>query len=102
VAAAFEHVLGRPPDESETDACERFLARQEQLLADPSGLTQFPPPPLIAAPDPEVLKRVPGLPLVLGTAKPLPPVAAATAPDARAREYLVHALLNHNDFITIR
>jgi hypothetical protein len=48
------------------------------------------------------VKRVPGLPLILGSAKRLPPVAPAFDPDAKAREYLVHALLNHNDFVTVR
>jgi hypothetical protein len=101
VTAAFEHILCRAPNAAEIATCERFLAAQEQLLADPSRLSPFPPPPP-APPDPEVIKRVPGLPLVLGEAKPLPPFPAAEGPAARAREYLIHALLNHNDFITVR
>src|SRR5205807_7301429 len=86
----------------EAKACERFLARQEQLLADPSRLSSYPPPPPLAKVDPRVAQRVPGLPLVLGVAPPLPPVAPSDNPRGRAREYLIHALLNHNDFITIR
>ncbi len=102
VTAAFEHVLGRQPEEAEVAACEGFLVRQEKLLANPGRLTPFPAPLPPAPPDPEVLKRVIGLPLVLGVAKRLPPVTPASDPAARAREYLVHALLNHNDFITVR
>ncbi|MBP3955212.1 PSD1 domain-containing protein [Gemmata sp. G18] len=106
VPAAFEHVLGRPPTAAEGAACEAFLARQQALLADPNGLTPLPLPPEPVKLDPEAAKqlatRVRGLPLVLGDAKPLPPVPPAAGPVARAREYLVHALLNHNDFITVR
>jgi hypothetical protein len=102
VTAAFEHVLGRPPESAESSACLRFLASQTKLLVDPSQLTPFPPLPPPAPPDPEVLKRVPGLPLVLGDAKKLPSVVPSTEPAALAREYLIHALLNHNDFITVR
>ncbi|AWM37463.1 Planctomycete cytochrome C [Gemmata obscuriglobus] len=107
VTAAFEHVLGRMPTAAEASACEAFLTRQQALLADPGRLTPLPLPPEPPAPlDPEAAKqlaeRVPGLPLVLGDAKPLPAVAPAGDPAAQAREYLVHALLNHNDFITVR
>jgi hypothetical protein len=77
VTAAFEHVLGRPASAAERQACERFLARQERLLADPSRLHAFPPGP-------------PG---------GVPP---ADDPPGQARESLVHALLGHNDFITVR
>jgi hypothetical protein len=40
-----------------------------------------------------------------GTEKPAwqgSPVGETTSPLLRAREDLVHALLNHNDFVTIR
>ncbi|VTR92284.1 colicin uptake protein : Multidrug resistance efflux pump OS=Singulisphaera acidiphila (strain ATCC BAA-1392 / DSM 18658 / VKM B-2454 / MOB10) GN=Sinac_3148 PE=4 SV=1: PSCyt1: PSCyt2: PSD1 [Gemmata massiliana] len=102
VAVAFEHILNRPPEPGEAAACEQFLARQEALLSSPEKLTPLPPVPPPAPVDPEVAKRVPGLPLVLGTAKPLAPVAPGPAAASRAREYLIHALLNHNDFITVR
>jgi hypothetical protein len=46
--------------------------------------------------------RVPGLPLTLAPSRPLPRVSPAAGAEAAAREYLIHALLNHNDFITIR
>jgi hypothetical protein len=98
VTAAFEHVLGRAPVPAELEEAEHFLARQERLLADPSRLTPFPPAPA----NPGAAGKVPGLPLVLGTFRQLPAVAPADDPRGRARESLVHALLNHNDFITVR
>jgi uncharacterized protein DUF1553 len=102
VTAAFEHVLGRGPTPDERAEAEHFLTRQEQLLADPARLSFFPPPPPPAPPDPEVLRKVPGLPLILGEGRKLSQPAPADDPAGQAREYLVHALLNHNDFITIR
>jgi hypothetical protein len=77
VQAAFEHVLGRLPTEQEKQACQRFLTRQKTLLADPSRLHPFPK-------------------------GPSPRVAPAADPAEAAREHLVHALLNHNDFLTVR
>jgi hypothetical protein len=78
VTAAFEHILGRAPRAAERETCRRFLASQERLLADPSRLTAFPPGPR--------------------------PPAVPPAADARgqAREHFIHALLEHNDFITVR
>ncbi|AMV27052.1 Planctomycete cytochrome C [Gemmata sp. SH-PL17] len=102
VAVAFEHILGRAPSASEIEACETFLVRQDALLADPSRLTPLPAVPTVASSATEAPKQGPGLPLVLGTVKSLPPVAPAVDAAKHAREYLVHALLNHNDFITIR
>ncbi|HZU35964.1 MAG TPA: PSD1 and planctomycete cytochrome C domain-containing protein [Gemmataceae bacterium] len=77
IAAAFEHILNRAPDATELRACGRFLTSQEQLLGNPARLTAFTP----------------------GPAAGVKPAADAAG---RAREYLVHALINHNDFITIR
>jgi hypothetical protein len=77
VTAAFEHVLGRSPKEEERKACLRFLVRQTSLLADPSRLHPFPK-------------------------GPSPRVAPAADSAQAAREHLIHALLNHNDFITVR
>lgn len=77
VAAAFEHLLSRPPSELERDRCVRFLTEQTARYADPSKLT----------------------PHAAGTAAVVKP-----SPDARlrARENLVHVLLNYNEFVTIR
>ena len=77
VTAAFEQVLCRAPTDEERKTCEQFLAEQAARLADPLKLTPF----------------------ASGDASGVPPSAD---PHQRARENLVHVLLNHNDFVTIR
>ncbi len=77
IIIAFEQVLSRPPSSAEMRECERFLADQAQRFADPKALTQF----------------------TTGTPSTVP---AAADPHQRARENLVHVLLNHNDFLTVR
>lgn len=77
VVRAFRRVLSRDPSFEERSACEAFLSRQSARLADADALTPFD-----AAPQCEV-----------------PP---AEDPLLRARENLVHVLMNHNDFVTIR
>jgi hypothetical protein len=76
VSAAFEAVLGRGPTPEERAACEAFLVSQAKILADPGSKDAF--------------------------AGPAVPVAASAEPPQRARENLVHVLINHNDFVTIR
>ncbi|QDV35279.1 PSD1 and planctomycete cytochrome C domain-containing protein [Tautonia plasticadhaerens] len=73
IVAAFERVLSRPPSPEEHALSASFLDRQARLF---SG---------------EELPEAPGI-------DPPP----STDPGARARENLIHALLNHNDFVTIR
>jgi hypothetical protein len=73
IVAAFERVLSRPPSAEEHALSALFLDRQARLF---SGQVL----PIVAESNP-------------------PP---ATDPTARARENLIHALLNHNDFVTIR
>ena len=75
-AAAFEQVLSRSPDQNEIAACQRFLENQTKALADPVKLTRG-----------------------VGGNSPLPP---SSDPRLRAREDLVHVLINHHDFVTIR
>jgi hypothetical protein len=74
-AAAYERVLSRPPTGAERAECVRFLEEQARRHA--------------AAPT-----------------APAPPDADGKAPAAdpaqRARENLVHVLMNHHDFVTIR
>ncbi len=77
IGIAFEQVLSRPPSAAERAECDRFLTEQAQRFADPKSLTQFS----------------------AGSPSHVP---AATDPQQRARENLVHVLLNHNDFLTIR
>jgi hypothetical protein len=76
VAAAFERVLGRVPTDNERNRCIDFLTEQAALFAKPGKLTPFPAGPAVTPP--------------------------ATDPGQRAREDLVHVLLNHNDFVTVR
>jgi hypothetical protein len=77
ITSAFEQVLSRPPTELELAECVKFLTAQTALLADKKKLTAFP----------------------AGPASPVPP---ATEPHLRARENLIHVLMNHNEFVTIR
>jgi hypothetical protein len=77
VRSAFEHALSRPPSEDELATCLDFLADQRKRLSDISALTEFG-----------------------GTAEAAVP--AADDPAMRARENLVHVLMNHNDFVTLR
>jgi mono/diheme cytochrome c family protein len=77
ISAAFETVLTRPPSPEEQAASEKFLREEIAMLGDPGKLTPFRS----------------------GGAAAVPP---GKDPHMRARENLVHALLNHNDFVTIR
>jgi hypothetical protein len=77
VRIAFERILSRPPSDEEQRRCEMFLAEQAGRLAEPAKLTA-----------------------IAGESKAIAPPATDAA--LRARENLVHVLLNHNDFLTIR
>jgi hypothetical protein len=77
VTSAFEQVLCRPPSEEELAACREFLAQQREQLADTQSLTGF----------------------AGAAAADVPP---SDDPALRARENLVHVLMNHNDFVTVR
>jgi hypothetical protein len=77
VEIAFQQVLARPATAVEKEACIAFLAAQTQRFSDPKSLTTFN----------------------AGVDTHVPP---ATIPHLRARENLVHVLLNHNDFVTVR
>jgi hypothetical protein len=77
VQLVFERLLTRQPTSDELAACLEFLDRQAGLLSDASRLTE------VEADGPVSI----------------PP---ATDPAMRARENLVHVLVNHNDFITLR
>jgi hypothetical protein len=77
LALAFETVLGRPPTAAERAECEAFVAAQTARLAAPGGLTGFDTGPKAAVPP-------------------------SGDPAQRARESLIHVLLNHSDFVTVR
>jgi hypothetical protein len=77
VGAAFEAVLSRLPAPGERAACDAFLQEQSARLAHPAKLSAF-------------------------TSGDKPAVAPSPDPAQRARENLVHVLINHNDFVTIR
>jgi hypothetical protein len=77
VTAAFEQVLCRPPTDEERGTCETFLKDQATRLSEPAKLSAF----------------------AAGDNASVPP---SPDPRQRARESLIHVLLNHNDFVTIR
>lgn len=77
VTAAFEQILSRTPNLEELYECCSFLTQQERFFRErneaPAGATDL-----------------------TDATKP------ANDPRLRARENLVHVLINHNDFVTIR
>jgi hypothetical protein len=77
IRAAFNTILGAPPAALELAESRKFLASQSALLAQPEHLTRFGE---------------------IADAR----IAPATDSRQRAREDLVHALMNHNEFITVR
>jgi mono/diheme cytochrome c family protein len=77
IVSAFQKVLSRPPSAQELSESVGFMQEQCQLFQSPEKLTAF-------------------------RTGPAGEVAPAADPILRARESLVHALFNHNDFVTIR
>ncbi len=82
ITAAFEHVLTRPPSRAELAECEAFLARAGGLQ----------PPSIANSTSSTSEKKQP----TDGDYK------SPAQGSVRARESLVRALLNHNDFLTVR
>jgi hypothetical protein len=78
VTAGFEQVLCRPPLPEERGRCEAFLRQHAEQLRAGQGLT----------------------PGDAATAASVVPPSAD--PALRARENLVHVLLNYNEFVTVR
>jgi len=76
VRTAFEIVLSRPATSMELETCLQFLTDQTRLLSDRTKLN------------------------AIGVGANIVPPAAE--PHLRARENLIHVLINHNDFVTIR
>ncbi len=77
VAAAFQRILGRAPSADEETESVRFLHQQTELLKDSGKLTRF-------------------------ESGNVTEVAAAADPAQRAREGLVHVLINRNEFLMVR
>jgi hypothetical protein len=77
VTNAFVRILCREPSGEELQACLEFLTEQSKRLSDAGTLSAF----------------------TAGAAAAVPP---SSEPAQRARENLVHVLLNHNDFVTVR
>jgi len=73
VGNAFADVLGRPPTAPEFTLSQKFLEREEERFRDPAK-----------------------------SAWQGSDAGSTPSPVLRARQDLVHALLNHNDFVTIR
>lgn len=76
VRRAFEAILGRAPSDLEREECVQFLDAQSKRLTETARMTPF----------------------VGGSKNEVPP---SDDPARRARENLVHVLLNHHDFVTI-
>ncbi len=74
---SFLKILSREPSELEMKTCKQFLVSQETLLSKKESLTTV-------------------------SAKTSPKLNAAESPAHRSRENLIHVLLNHNDFISVR
>lgn len=77
VQHCFLQILGRAASPVEELECVQFLGRQAELLENTAALSRF-----------------------VGSVES--PVVAATEARIRARENLVHVLLNHHEFVTIR
>ncbi|PYV37207.1 MAG: hypothetical protein DMG06_28710, partial [Acidobacteria bacterium] len=77
VREAFERVLGRPPSSEELRESTSFVKEEVELLSRPEKLSVSQS----------------------GSAGEVAPISDS---NLRARESLVHALFNHNDFVTIR
>jgi hypothetical protein len=77
IEAAFETVLGRSCTDEERTVAGTFLIAQTQRLTETQTLTS-----------------------IGGKAKSQ--ISPSTSAEQRARENLIHVLMNHNDFITIR
>lgn len=77
ITLAFQTILSRKPAPEDLDDCREFL----QVSTDQLSVSELPAFPV-------------------GKQKPMIP--PSDSPAQRARESLIHALFNHNDFLTIR
>jgi hypothetical protein len=77
VESAFEKILGRPVGVRELQTCLEFLVKQAERFAQPQALNK-------------IGVEEPGM------------ISPSEDAGQRSRESLVHVLLNHHEFITIR
>ena len=77
IVRAFEHTLSRQPTPAERELCQKYLVDQQSRYAGAAGL-----------------KKV--------ATGPAAQVKPAADPALRARESLVHVLLNYNEFVVVR
>ncbi len=77
VRLAFKQVLARSPSDDELMVCRSFLKEQAAMLSSPASLSD-------------------------SGGKIASSVEASEAPQMRARENMIHVLINHNDFVTVR
>jgi hypothetical protein len=77
LAAAFQEILCRPPTKEELTECQRFLRDQADLFRQAKQLTA-------------------------SAAGPAEVQTHTDEAEMQAKEYLIHTLFNHNDFITVR
>ena len=77
VTSAFLQILARPPNQLELESSLEFLCLQTELLSNSGGLEEYSK----------------------GSSPVVPP---DDEPELRAKENLVHVLMNHNDFLTVR
>ena len=77
VRLAFKQVLARSPSDDELMVCRSFLKEQATMLSSPASLSD-------------------------SGGKIASSVEASEAPQMRARENMIHVLINHNDFVTVR
>lgn len=88
IVAAFEHLLARVPTDDERQRCAAFLSVEAGRELAPASA-----PAATAAPADAAAKE-----------QPRPPLETSPAgdPRQRARESLIHVLLNHHEFVTVR
>lgn len=104
IIAAFEQTLCRSPWPEELTASREFLARQRELFADVTSLTQFErgtPAEVDPSADPRLVRISHRQAALFGGASTAE-LEASPDPAMRARENLVHVLMNHNDFVMVR
>tara|TARA_R110002049_G_scaffold46487_1_gene135097 strand:+ start:22645 stop:25335 length:2691 start_codon:yes stop_codon:yes gene_type:complete len=98
IKSAFRSVLARAPTEMELQACESFLANQTSKLQQLRRVAVQGNAPQAGATEASTAQASAAETKPNATAS----VPAADDPADRAKENLIHVLINHNDFVTVR